>query len=204
MNEVDCRGLNCPQPVLNAKQTLENMEKGQIRVIVDNEAARDNVTRFAKSQGFIVDVTQEEADYILTIDKTGPPSGPEPEIVCNVPSVSPEPEKLPLAVKISNQFMGHGSEELGRILMKAFIKTLSDATFKPKKLVFYNSGVHLTAEDSEHLEVLKDLEKSGVEILVCGTCLDYYQIKGKLAVGRVSNMFEIIETLSGADRVISP
>jgi len=203
MKEIDCRGLTCPQPVINTKQALEKMERGQVRVIVDNEAARDNVTRFANSQGFEVNIAREEAGYVLIIEKNAQPSGPDPEIVCDVPSKEPAPEKA-LVVKISSRFMGHGPEELGRVLIKAFIKTLPEATHKPEAMVLYNSGVYLAVEGSEHLEYLRVLEKAGIKILVCGTCLDYYKLKEKLGVGQVSNMFEIIETLSEAGRVISP
>jgi selenium metabolism protein YedF len=88
--------------------------------------------------------------------------------------------------------------------MKAFIKTLAEATLKPKALVFYNAGVTLVSQGSEHLEALTGLAAAGVDVLACGACLDFYRLKDKLAVGRVTNMFEIIETLSAADRVVSP
>ncbi|MBW2062318.1 MAG: sulfurtransferase-like selenium metabolism protein YedF [Deltaproteobacteria bacterium] len=204
MKELDCRGLACPQPVLNTKQALEETESGRIRVIVDNEAARDNVTRFCASQGCEVEITEEGADFILTVTKDGPCSSPEPEAACEIPSSRPAPEKMRLVVKISDQIMGKGPEPLGRMLMKAFIKTLSDATLKPQAAVFYNSGIHLAVEGSEYLEDIKALKNSGMEILVCGTCLDFFGLKEKLVVGRVSNMFEIIEILAGADRIVSP
>ncbi len=208
MKELDCRGLTCPQPVIYTKQALEKMKNGRILVIVDNEAARNNVTRFARSQDFHVDVKQEGSNYLLVIDKTGNPvassTEPKPEFGPNLPLTTPSQEKVSLVVKISNQFMGQGPKELGRVLIKAFFKSLADATIKPKAMVFYNSGVHLVAEGSEHLKDLHALEELGTKILVCGTCLDYFGFKEKLGVGQVSNMFEIIETLSGADRVVSP
>lgn len=201
MKELNCRGLACPQPVLNTKQALEEIGGGQIRVIVDNEAARDNVRRFATSQACEVSVTGEGSDYVLTVAKSARPGESRVE---TTREVSPAATGSGLVVKISNQFMGTGDEELGRILIKAFIKTLSEATRKPRALVFYNSGVHLAVEGSEHLEAIKTLHDAEVDVLVCGTCLDFFGLKEKLAVGRVSNMFEIIETLSGADRIVSP
>ena len=202
MKEIDCRGLACPQPVLNTKDALEAMASGRITVIVDNEAAEGNVTRFARSQGCEVSAEKDGSNVVLTINKTGPATGPEPEIVCDV--AGPAPGKPKLVVKVSDKYMGSGSEELGRILMTAFLKSLREATVKPDSVVFYNSGIFLTCRESDSLEALVELEKSGVQIFSCGTCLDFFNKKEELAVGKVTNMFEIIETLSAADRVVSP
>lgn len=201
MKEIDCRGLACPQPVLNTKEALEKDPGGPIRVIVDNPAARDNVSRFARSQGWEVEAAADGSDFILTLTGTGARPGLSPEIVCPAPRAAEDPR---LVVRVSNRIMGAGSEDLGRILMKAFIKSLSEVTVKPEAMVFYNSGVYLTCEGSEHIEALEGLETSGVKILSCGTCLDFFGLKESLAVGQVTNMFELIETLSGADRVVSP
>ncbi|MBU2550954.1 MAG: sulfurtransferase-like selenium metabolism protein YedF [Proteobacteria bacterium] len=202
MKELDCRGLACPQPVLNTKDALEtDPSGGPFQVIVDNPAARDNVSRFARSQGCQVEVADAGGDFILTLTRSGAASGPAPDRP-GQPAVSPSLPRL--VVKISSQFMGNGADDLGRVLMKAFIKSLSEATLRPEAVVFYNSGVHLTCEGSEHIEAIRVLEESGVRIFSCGTCLDFFRIKDKLAVGQVTNMFEIIETISGADRVVSP
>ncbi len=196
--ELDCRGLACPQPVLNTKDVLDQMPSGMVMVTVDNPAARDNVTRFAKSQGCAVEIQGQGPEFTLLITK-GQPAAEA------APSRSGTPAGTPrLIVRLSSNLMGTGSEELGRILMKAFIKSLSDATVKPAALVFYNSGVHLTCTGSEHLDALRQLEQSGVQLFSCGTCLDFFGLKDKLAVGVVTNMYEIIETLSSADRVVSP
>ena len=197
MTELDCRGLACPQPVLNTKDALDQMDSGQLRIIVDNPAARDNVTRFASSQGCSVETSDQAGTFVLTVTK-----GTAGQTVDTVPvAQSQEPV---VVVKVTSPFMGAGSEELGRILMKAFLKTLADATHKPAALVFYNSGVFVTCQGSENLEALRALEKLGVKILSCGTCLDFFNKKEELAVGLVTNMFEIVETLSNADRVVSP
>jgi selenium metabolism protein YedF len=169
--------------------------------LVDNEAARDNVRRFATSQGCEVSVTGEDPDYTIMVTKK---AGAVVSSTERTGEVAPAPSDARLVVKISNRFMGTGDEELGRILIKAFIKTVSEATRKPQSMVFYNSGVHLAVEGSAHLEALKALQDAEVDILVCGTCLDFFGLKERLMVGRVSNMFEIIETLSGADRIVSP
>ena len=200
MKELDCRGLACPQPVLNTKDALDLMDSGQLRIIVDNPAARDNVTRFASSQGCRVETEEQAGMFLLTITK-----GSKDTAASSEDSGPPAQGRAPVVVvRVSSPFMGSGSEELGRILMKAFLKTLAEATNKPAAVVFYNSGVFLTCTGSENLEALHALEKLGVKIFSCGTCLDFFNKKGELAVGAVTNMFEIIETLAGADRVVSP
>ena len=201
MKEIDCRGLACPQPVLNTKDALEGMESGQLAVVVDNAAARDNVTRFATSQKCTVDVAEQGQVFKLTITKGSASAEASDENI----GASAAPAGHPrLVVKVANRFMGDGSDDLGRVLMTAFLKSLSDASVQPEALVFYNSGVYLACRDSEHLEALRALEEKGVKILSCGTCLDFFKMKDRLAVGLITNMFEIIETLSNADRVVSP
>jgi len=202
MQVLDCRGLACPQPVLKTKEALDGLDLGQVQVIVDNPAARDNVTRFAQSQGAAVETAVQGSDFVLTVTKSRPggaapveAAGPTPRPTAAVPK---------LVVKVTSRYMGGGSEELGRVLMKAFIKTLCEAAIKPRTLVFYNTGVYLTCAGSEHLDALQNLADDGVDILSCGACLDFFGLKEKLAVGRVTNMFEIVETLSAADRVVSP
>jgi selenium metabolism protein YedF len=195
-NIVDARGLACPQPVINAKKALEEIKEGTIIVIVDNVAARDNVRRFAESQGCTVKVEEDNGDYHLEIAKG---------FSCEVKSKPREAkENDSIVIYINSNVMGVGDEELGRILMGAFLKTMIGAEPPPKKVIFINSGVKLAAKGSEVLESIIEMEKKGIEILSCGTCLNFYGLKEKLQVGVVSNMYDIIESLIEADKVISP
>ena len=107
-------------------------------------------------------------------------------------------------VAVSSATMGHGNDELGKALMKGFIYALSQLEELPRTILFYNGGAHLTVEGSASLEDLKTMEAQGVEIMTCGTCLDFYGLKDKLAVGTVTNMYSIVETLSKASKVIKP
>jgi selenium metabolism protein YedF len=193
---VDARGLACPQPVINAKKALEEIEEGILTVIVDNVAARDNVRRFVESQGCTVKVEEDNGDYHLEIAKG---------FSCEVES-KPRGTKGNdnIVIYINSNVMGVGDEELGNILMDAFLKTMIVADPQPRKLIFVNSGVKLAIVGSDVLEHIKEMEKKGVEILSCGTCLNFYGIKEKLGVGVISNMFDIIESLIEADKVISP
>jgi selenium metabolism protein YedF len=193
MKEIDCRGMACPQPVVTAKKALDESEGKEFILIVDNLAARDNVKRFAQSQEAMVDVEEKGNDFYLRIQKR---SG------CDLAGSAQQGEKV--VVYINSNLLGVGEEALGRILMRAFLKVLLDLKPIPSKLIFINSGVRLTSEGSEILETLQALSGKGVEILSCGTCLDFYGLKEKLKVGIISNMYDIAQSLLEADRLIRP
>jgi selenium metabolism protein YedF len=194
--EIDCRGKACPQPVIMAKQALEQLKEGEVVIVVDNPASSENVERFARSQGCTVQVAKKGEDYYVRLGKPGSGEG----------AVSPqEGEKARRSVTcISSQFLGAGDDALGAILMRAFLKTLLEMENKPNLIIFINSGVKLTSEGSEVLDSLRALAAGGVEILSCGTCLDFYKLKEKLQVGIVSNMFDIARSLLDADTIIRP
>lgn len=193
MKEIDCRGLACPQPVLTTKKAMEEEGEGEWMVIVDNPAARDNVTRFAESQGATVRVEQKGDHFYLHIERKGRAEKTE--------EVTKE-EKI--VVYINSNQMGVGDETLGATLIRSFIHVLSEMERKPNTLIFVNSGVWLTTEGSPVLEDLQSLSEKGVAILSCGTCLDFYKRKDKLKVGVISNMYDIARTLFEADRLIRP
>jgi selenium metabolism protein YedF len=193
MKEIDCRGMACPQPVVTAKKALDESEGKEFILIVDNPAARDNVERFAQSQGAAVDVEEKGNDFFLRIQKGS---------ACDLTASAQKAEKV--VVYVNSHLLGIGEEALGTILMRAFLKTLLDLKPIPSKLIFINSGVRLTTEGSEVLESLKALSEKDVEILSCGTCLDFYGLKAKLKVGIISNMYDIAQSLLDADRLIRP
>jgi selenium metabolism protein YedF len=194
---LDLSGLACPLPVVRTKEALEAGGGQGLVVVVDNSAARDNVTRFAQSRGCQVEVAAASGCYHLTIQ---PPAGGKPSS-CIFPDAAPEPQGT--VVVFASDRMGEGDPELGAVLMRAFCQTLVQMEV-PRKLLFYNRGVFLTLDDSPVLAELKGLEEMGVELLVCGTCLDFYQIKERLAAGKVSNMFSILEAQMQAGRIIKP
>ena len=196
MSVVDCRGLACPEPVVTTKKALDQLKEGELLVIVDNVVSCNNVERFAQSQGCSVEVEQKGEDFSLRIRKgrgrqeTKPPE--EEERVKKV------------VVYVNSHIMGGGDEALGSFLMKAFLRTLLDLDTKPNRLILINSGVQLASEGSKVVDLLIGLSEKGVEILSCGSCLDFYGLKGKLKVGVVSNMAEIIQSMMEADRLIRP
>jgi len=193
MKEIDCRGMACPQPVVTAKKALDESEGQEFILIVDDLAARDNVERFAQSQGAIVGVEKKGSEFYLHIHKRS---------ACDLAGSVQKAEKV--VVYVNSNLLGVGEDALGTILMRSFLKTLLDFKPIPSKLIFINFGVRLTTEGSEVLETLKTLSEKGVEILSCGTCLDFYGIKEKLKVGIISNMYDIAQSLLEADRLIRP
>jgi selenium metabolism protein YedF len=189
---VDARGLACPQPVILTGKALK--ETDIVTVIVDDETPRDNVSRIATRKGYNVNVEEKDGDFYIHIQKKG--AEPEKETVA-----SPAPEG-DLVVLISSNTVGRGSDELGEILTRAFMHTFMEVEPKPQTMIFINSGVKLAIEDSIVLEDLQALAGEGIQILVCGTCLDYFKLKNKVAVGEVSNAYTILETLLQAGKVV--
>ncbi len=196
MREIDCRGMSCPQPVITTKQALDQLEEGELIIIVDNPSSCGNVERFARSQEYPVDVEKREEDFYIHIKKIK--AKDEERIV-------KENEKArKVVVYINSDLLGAGDEALGSFLMKAFLKTLLDLEKKPDRLILINSGVQLAADGSKVLENLVSLSEAGVEIVSCGTCLDFYKLRDKLSVGTISNMYDIIQSMLEADRLIRP
>jgi selenium metabolism protein YedF len=192
---VDARGLACPQPVILARRALR--EGSDVVVIVDNEVARHNVARMAEKSGHAVRVEQDQEGIRVYI-------AAEDELTELAPVGEPECAVDPsLVLFVSSEYMGRGEHsELGHILMRGFFHTLGEVEPVPGTAIFINSGVKLVAEGSPVLEDLHELANAGVEILACGTCLSYYELEDKLAVGAISNMYTIAETLLGAEKTV--
>ncbi|NQS72262.1 MAG: sulfurtransferase-like selenium metabolism protein YedF [Desulfobulbaceae bacterium] len=204
--KLDCRGLPCPQPVLQVKDALEQ-GAGHLEVLVDNEASSKNVQRFAGRMGHVVQVEQVAADYYrlnITAQEGRAENGAHlraEEYRCNVPDPG---EQGGLVYVISADTMGRGNAELGWALMQTYVQTIIQVEPLPQAIIFYNSGVKLVTAESGALEALRVLQSKGVEILVCGTCLDFYQLKSAMQVGHISNMFAIMDTTVRAAKVVSP
>ena len=195
--EIDARRLACPAPVLQAKNAIEDKNLNSIEVLVDNEAGRQNVSRFLKSQGFEVSVQEREGDFHVTGRRE---DGVEPK---GLVDEKQDAEKKKIMVMVANNCMGHGDDELGSKLMVSFLKTIKEMDDELWRLVFVNNGVKLTIDSSEVLSVLKEYEKDGLHILVCGTCLTYFNLLEKKQVGETTNMLDIVTAMQLADKVIN-
>ncbi len=196
----DCKGLACPQPVLAAKELLETHPNEPIEIIVDNEAAKINVSRFLKSQGMAVEITQDSDGSIHVIGNPAGQADIESQ-ACEAFFSNMEGQQR-ILVFIPSDRIGTGDEQLGRALMGNFLKTLKELGPDLWRLVFLNAGVKLAIKDSPHVETLKELESKGVSILVCGTCLEFYGAMDQRAVGETTNMLDIVTSMQLATKVI--
>ena len=195
---VDARGLPCPQPVILTRNAMR--ESDAVTTIVDNETAQKNVTRMAEKAGATVRVEQkEDGIYLLIRNRMG--GGPVPQEEKVVSETAPAVG--PLVVVIPSEFMGRGDDELGHILIRSFFHTLGEVAPLPDTIIFFNGGVKLVVDGSPILEDVQTLSERGVEILACGTCLGHYELKERIAVGEVSNMYTIAEMMLRAGKVVS-
>ena len=196
---VNAMGKQCPIPVVLAKKALEGMTvPNTLEVLVDNEAAVQNLSKLAASCQLPVRAEKTaEGQFTVTMEVSAPVQ-PAKETAC-----APD-ARGDFVVEIGSNRMGDGDEALGRTLMKGFLYAVSQLPVLPKTILFFNTGAYLTCTGSDSLEDLKFMEAQGVEIRTCGTCLDYYKLKETLAVGSVTNMYAIVETLAAAGKVIRP
>lgn len=197
MKEIDARGLACPAPVLHTKATLQEETPGRVKVIVDNAASQQNVQRFLESQGFKTLLERKGTDYLIIGTR-----GSEPEEQPRVPVV-PETDIKKIMVMCATDRMGFGDDELGLKLMVNFLRTLKEMGPELWRLVLVNSGVKLTIDGSEVLEDLRDYDKGGLKILVCGTCLNHFNLLERKQVGETTNMLDIVTAMQLADKVIN-
>jgi len=191
---IDCKGLNCPLPVVNTKKYFDTIENGVATIIVDNEIAKNNVVKFAENANLEINVSEKDSLYHITITK-GEGQSQELKIENNF-EVN---EKFTIVV--SGDKLGDGDEALGEALMKSYLFALSEADIIPNNLVFLNSGVKLVVEDSLVLESIDKLKERGVSIYSCGLCLDFYKIKDKVQVGEITNMYAIIEMMNSSKTI---
>lgn len=195
--KIDARNLDCPKPVIETKKTLESMSVGSLGVLVKGTTARENMKRFLTSKGYEYEMHSEGDEYSFVIQKG---EASEPVIEKSAEHVAVQGQGA--SVLVGSKQMGEGSEELGSILMKSFLFTLSEMDDAPKAIAFINSGVYLTCEGSAVLESIKAIEERGTLILSCGTCLDYYGLKDSLKVGSVSNMLTILEKINEGSKIL--
>ena len=200
---VDCKGMACPLPVVNAKKAAEEVKSGDVlTVLVDNEIAVQNLTRFAEHKGFAVSAEKKadkEYAVIMTVSGAAAEESKDEEVACVMDS-----RRKGMLVVLSGNVMGTGDPKLGTSLMKAFVFALTKQDQLPDTILCYNTGAYLTCEGADTLEDLKLLESEGVTVLTCGTCLDFYGLKEKLAVGGVTNMYDIVERMENAAQIIKP
>jgi selenium metabolism protein YedF len=189
--EIDARNLECPQPVVLTKKALENAD--EVTTIVDNDVAKNNVSKLAQNEGCSVDVESKSDGIYLTLTKQ------------SASSAKNDPQSAAgTVIFIGSDIIGRGENTaLGSLLMQIFLHTVGGFKATPATIIMMNNGVKLTTSDSPALGELQQMESRGIEILACGTCLDRLGLMDKIAVGQVSNMYIIAETMMKATKVIS-
>lgn len=192
--QIDARGLACPKPVIKTKKELDNIEEGIVIVTVDNNIAKQNILKLSNSLNCESRIIKEEKDLISIEIKKGDNVIIEEQI---------KDELDNKCIFISSNKMGNGNDELGEILMKGFMYTLTESKPYPKSILLVNSAVKLSTENYDTVQNLKILEESGVEILSCGTCLDYYGLKESIKVGSITNMYTIVDIMKNSSQTIS-
>lgn len=221
---IDERGKQCPIPVIDTKKALESGSAGEIlEVLVDNEIAVQNLRKMAESKGLTAAYEKiSDHEFLVSIEtgraascaakpqaaedgeKTPQDARDEASQAHEKISCQPDSRSRGLVVVLSSNLMGHGEQELGKVLMKGFVFALTQQDRLPETVLLYNTGAYLSCEGSDNLEDLKALEAQGVEILTCGTCLNYYGLGDKLKVGSVTNMYEIVERMTAAKQLVRP
>ena len=197
MKEIDARGLACPAPVLQTKAALQEESPNDVRVVVDNAASQQNVQRFLDSQGFQTTLEQVGADYVV-IGKCDSMSS-----VQHQPAMEAHNSTEKIMVMCATDRIGLGDDALGLKLMVNFLRTLKEMGNELWRLVFVNNGVKLTIDGSDVLKDMKEYEKAGLKILVCGTCLDHFNLLDRKQVGETTNMLDIVTAMQLADKVIN-
>jgi len=204
MKIVDTRGELCPAPLIATKRALKDPETGNsFLVLTDNKTSLDNVSRYLKDNNTPFTVSESSGTWTLNVTKTGTfDESVKAEDYCTTDV--PHFTKGNFIVVISSDKMGEGDDELGHLLMENFIKALKDLDNLPQKIVFYNKGVTLVTKESPLIDHLTDLERMGVEILLCATCVTHYNIAEKTGAGILSNMYVIAEAMASAGKIVKP
>jgi len=207
MKEYDVRDLACPGPVLKLRELLEGGER-ELSFWVADELCRSNVTRFAASRNVATMVEpRDDGTFVVSFragdDAAGARPGEANLLACDLPATT-DAVAGPRVVQVTAATMGAGDDELGALLLRSFLKIQVQLDTRPNAIIFYNDGVKLCCSGSHLIDDLRALETSGVEIIACGTCLNFFGLADQLAIGRVTDMLEIASRLAEAGRIVRP
>ncbi|PLX81224.1 MAG: sulfurtransferase-like selenium metabolism protein YedF [Desulfuromonas sp.] len=195
MNRLDCRAQRCPAPVIETRKLLLGNPGEAVEVLVADDVARDNVSRLAHTLGYQVTVEAESGGFSLKM---------QPGKIDGTETTAAKAVSGKTVVFVASDRMGEGDAELGTVLMQNFLLTLTQLAAPPEAVLFVNAGVKLCTNGAETIEALENLACAGIDIASCGLCLEFYELKEQLKVGRITNMLDIVETLSQAERIIRP
>ena len=199
MNIIDCKGLACPMPVIKTKKYFDLEDSKEALVIVDNEVAKNNILRLAKGINLNSSFIEEEGLYKIQLSR-----GEIKDV--EISNVDDELNNISVpsapTILVATNLLGNGDDRLGETLMKVYINTLVESEILPENLIFINGGVKLTCTGSDVLDSLNSMKEKGVNIISCGACLDFYNLKDELKVGEIGNMYQIIDLMNRSRNTI--
>ena len=197
---LECKGLPCPQPVLKCKDSVEADNPAKIVVIVDNDPARENVSRFLATRGYAVSSEASENGFTVTAVRSGDEECEACKVMTGQEMADLDSQKI--LVFITADVMGSGDDQLGGNLMYNFLVTLKELGPDLWRIILVNGGVKLAVADNRCMVELEKLEKNGVSVLVCGTCLEFFGLTGQQGVGEVTNMLDVVTSFQLASKTI--
>lgn len=207
--QIDLRGLTCPEPVIRTKKLFDNPETSAVEALVDDEVCVNNLQRLSRSLRTNFDVVDKQGHYAVTLERSdkvmasvAPP--PHEHTTPGQSKTSATPGAVGTVVFLAKDHLGEGDPDFSKTLCNLFLQTLFDAGHRPRAILLLNSGVRLMAKDSAALKVLNDFKSEGVEVLACGLCVDFYRLKDDIPKEQITNMFAICEYLAAADKIIQP
>lgn len=201
MKILDVKGKKCPMPLIETKKALRELAEDEaLKVVLDSETSVQNVMRYLKDNGITAEQHKIGDEYELLVNKSGQVDElTEVDRYCE----TPVPADKSYVVVFAKDRIGEGDNELGLVLAGSMLNTIKEYDVLPQKIIFLNSGINLVLKGAPALVHLTELEKRGVEIITCGTCLNYFEKTDQLAVGRITNMYEILDSLLKAGKVVS-
>ena len=204
MRIIDTKGKLCPVPLIETRKALRESTAGEVfKILIDNKTSFTNVSRYLSDNRTVFSSSESGGVWTILVTKQeGELAVTEAEAYC-APEIS-HFEKGDYVVVLASDRIGDGDEELGRILMKSFFRAVHDLDKLPQKILFYNGGVKLAVSGSDVIDDIRDLERMGVEILLCSTCVNHYSLGESVATGTLSNMFTFAEIMSTASKVVKP
>lgn len=203
MNIIDARGEICPKPLILTRKGLKSAAPDEVfTVLIDNETSKENVERFLAENKVSFLVSQKGTEFEIKITKgRSELLNENVEEFCPIAGASSNSGDL---IIFNKDGVGVGPEELTSLLVKGFFTTVSEVDTPPLGIVFYNSGIKLALKDSAVIEEIKNIQSKGAKILVCGTCVDHYDVKDQVAIGTISNMYDILSLMQEAKKVFTP
>ena len=214
IHTLDARGCLCPQPLIKTRRLWKTLSAGEaFQVLVDNDIAHMNLVAFLDDQGASPEVSQEGEDWIISAMRSGEAaqatttSTPTQRLPTFRQAATPDKPSEQLSdyvVVLNSAHMGQGDNELGSLLIKGYLNTLKELDHKPGSIILYNGGAQLAEHNSGADTALKALEDASVDVMVCGACVDFFDMRERLAAGRITNMYDIAEKIAQTGHVVYP